>query len=75
MVVETYLDKESDGLSAIQESVVVSQCKVHHLFDMSNHSSKVITEQHTGRISTLPFTATGLSLIACRPSTAARSQK
>lgn len=67
------LDQESDGLAAIQQAVIVGERKVHHLFVISNGFKRTAREgQHTGRISTLPFTATGLSLIAWSPRTARR---
>lgn len=72
-----YLDEESDSLAAVQETVVVSEGEVHHLFPSirmiwSGHElpPEVGEKSLTGRISTLPFTATGLSLMAWRPRTA-----
>jgi hypothetical protein len=38
----TYLDKESDSLTAIQETVVVGESEVHHLF-LAKHQYPVTT--------------------------------
>lgn len=72
------LNQESHSLTAVQESVIVSQGKIHHLLAILATITafspflRLHAEvwEHTGRISTLPFTATGLSLIAWSPRTA-----
>lgn len=63
----TNLDKESNRLTAVEESVVVSQSKVHHLTVDVSHvflMNRRKEKKHTGRISIFPFTTTGLSLMA-----------
>ena len=67
----TYLDlnQEGDSFSAIEQSVIVSECEVHHLCWSARHI-RIKGAEHTGRISILPLTAIGRSLMACRPSTA-----
>lgn len=72
VVCNAYLDlnQESDRFPAVKQAVIVCKCKVHHLKKSQYAQPLETVLVLTGLISIFPSTTTGLSLIACRPSTA-----